>query len=31
MVTLNGESYTVPAEVCGDATWAWLTVDVGTL
>ena len=31
MVTLNGESYTLPTEICGDATWAWLTVDVSTL
>lgn len=31
IVALNGESYTVPTEVCGDATWAWLTVDVSTL
>ena len=31
IVTLNGESYTVPTEVCGDATWAWMTVDVSTL
>lgn len=31
IVALNGESYAVPTEVCGDATWAWLTVDVSTL
>lgn len=31
MVILNGKAYTVSTEVCGDATWAWLTVDVGTL
>ena len=30
-VSLNNESHTVPTEVYGDASWAWLTVDVSTL
>ena len=30
-VTLNGVTYTIPTETCGDANWAWLTVEVPTL
>ena len=30
-VTLNQISHTLPTESSGDATWAWLTVDVSTL
>jgi hypothetical protein len=30
-VTLNGQTYTIPTEISGDAGWAGLTVDVSSL
>ena len=30
-VTLNGQTYTIPTEICGDANWAWMTMDVTSL
>ncbi len=30
-VTLNGVIHTLPTETCGDAKWAWLTIEVHTL
>jgi hypothetical protein len=30
-VTLNHIPHTLPTEPCGDANWAWLTVEVGSL
>ena len=30
-VTLNGDTYTLSTELCGDAAWAWLEVGIHTL